>query len=283
MKTEWSTDIKKLQFELEYRNYSYNTVKNYCECMAILEQRLNKPLRAITPEDLKSFLHYLLVDQNRSSSYVNQNISAYKIFTQDVLKLPWEGLKILRPRRLKKLPVVLSFKEVELMITQTRNIKHRAMLMLMYSAGLRKSELLQMKPSAIDSERMVVNIKQGKGRKDRQSILAPKTLETLRFYYKTERPSLFLFEPAGNNGVCIGDRTLDFIVKKSALRAGIKKEVSAHTLRHSFATHLLEAGVNLRLIQELLGHTSLRTTSVYLHLTQVHPGSVVSPLETMKL
>lgn len=283
MKREMSADVKKLMFEMEYRNFSANTVSTYCDCMMVLETKINKPLHLILPEELKSFLHFLLVVQNRSVSYINQNISAFKIFTQDVLKQPWDGIKIKRPRREKKLPIVLSVSEVENLLSSTRNLKHRAMLMLMYSAGLRKSELLQMKPKAIDSERMVVSISQGKGRKDRQSILSPKTLEILRLYYQMERPKTYLFEPQGNPGAMISDRTLDHIVKKNAIRAGIKKEISSHTLRHSFATHLLEAGVNLRLIQEFLGHTSLRTTSIYLHLTNVNPKSIVSPLETMNL
>lgn len=283
MKREMSADVKKLMFEMEYRNFSANTVSTYCDCMLVLETKINKPLHLILPEELKSFLHFLLVEQNRSVSYINQNISAFKIFTQDVLKQPWDGIKIKRPRREKKLPTVLSVSEVENLLSSTRNLKHRAMLMLMYSAGLRKSELLQMKPKAIDSERMVVCISQGKGRKDRQSILSPKTLEILRLYYQMERPKTYLFEPQGNPGAMISDRTVDKIVKKSAIRAGIKKEISSHTLRHSFATHLLEAGVNLRLIQEFLGHTSLRTTSIYLHLTNVNPKSIVSPLETMNL
>ena len=283
MKRELSTDVKKLMFEIEYRNFSTSTISTYCDCMMVLEAKINKPLHTITTEELKSFLHFLLIEKKSSVSYINQNISAFKIFTQDVLKQPWDGIKIKRPRREKKLPTVLSVNEVENLLSSTRNLKHRAMLMLMYSAGLRKSELLQMKPKAIDSERMVVNITQGKGRKDRLSILSPKTLEILRLYYQVERPKIYLFEPNGNPGMCISDRTLDNIVKKNAQKAGIKKDISSHTLRHSFATHLLEAGVNLRLIQEFLGHTSLKTTSIYLHLTNVNPKSIVSPLESMNI
>lgn len=283
MKRELSTDVKKLMFEMEYRNFSTSTISTYCDCMMVLEAKINKPLHTITTEELKSFLHFLLIEKKSSVSYINQNISAFKIFTQDVLKQPWDGIKIKRPRREKKLPTVLSVNEVENLLSSTRNLKHRAMLMLMYSAGLRKSELLQMKPKAIDSERMIVNIAQGKGRKDRLSILSPKTLEILRLYYQVERPKIYLFEPNGNPGMCISDRTLDNIVKKNAQKAGIKKDISSHTLRHSFATHLLEAGVNLRLIQEFLGHTSLRTTSIYLHLTNVNPKSIVSPLESMNI
>ena len=283
MKRELSSDVKKLMFEMEYRNFSTSTISTYCDCMMVLEAKINKPLNTITTEELKSFLHFLLIEKKSSVSYINQNISAFKIFTQDVLKQPWDGIKIKRPRREKKLPTVLSVNEVENLLSSTRNLKHRAMLMLMYSAGLRKSELLQMKPKAIDSERMVVNITQGKGRKDRLSILSPKTLEILRLYYQVERPKIYLFEPNGNPGMCISDRTLDHIVKKNAQKAGIKKDISSHTLRHSFATHLLEAGVNLRLIQEFLGHTSLKTTSIYLHLTNVNPKSIVSPLESMNI
>jgi len=283
MKRELSSDVKKLMFEMEYRNFSTSTISTYCDCMMVLEAKINKPLHTITTEDLKSFLHFLLIEKKSSVSYINQNISAFKIFTQDVLKQPWDGIKIKRPRREKKLPTVLSVNEVENLLSSTRNLKHRAMLMLMYSAGLRKSELLQMKPKSIDSERMVVNITQGKGRKDRLSILSPKTLEILRLYYQVERPKIYLFEPNGNPGMCISDRTLDHIVKKNARKAGIKKDISSHTLRHSFATHLLEAGVNLRLIQEFLGHTSLKTTSIYLHLTNVNPKSIVSPLESMNI
>lgn len=283
MKRELSSDVKKLMFEMEYRNFSTSTISTYCDCMMVLEAKINKPLHTITTEELKSFLHFLLTEKKSSVSYINQNISAFKIFTQDVLKQPWDGIKIKRPRREKKLPTVLSVNEVENLLSSTRNLKHRAMLMLMYSAGLRKSELLQMKPKAIDSERMVVNITQGKGRKDRLSILSPKTLEILRLYYQVERPKIYLFEPNGNPGMCISDRTLDHIVKKNAQKAGIKKDISSHTLRHSFATHLLEAGVNLRLIQEFLGHTSLKTTSIYLHLTNVNPKNIVSPLESMNI
>ena len=283
MKRELSADVKKLMFEMEYRNFSTSTISTYCDCMMVLEAKINKPLHTITTEELKSFLHFLLIEKKSSVSYINQNISAFKIFTQDVLKQPWDGIKIKRPRREKKLPTVLSVNEVENLLSSTRNLKHRAMLMLMYSAGLRKSELLQMKPKAIDSERMVVNITQGKGRKDRLSILSPKTLEILRLYYQVERPKIYLFEPNGNPGMCISDRTLDHIVKKNAQKAGIKKDISSHTLRHSFATHLLEAGVNLRLIQEFLGHTSLKTTSIYLHLTNVNPKNIVSPLESMNI
>jgi site-specific recombinase XerD len=277
MKREESEDVKKLRLEMEYRNYSVNSVKTYCDLMSFLELSLSKNLKEITIEDLKGFLHVALVKYERSTSYINQNISAY------VLKREWEGIKVKRPRREKKLPVVLSINEVERMITSTRNLKHRVMIMLMYSAGLRRMELLQMKPSAIDSSRMLIHISQGKGKKDRYSILSQKTLDILRQYYSLERPKQYLFEPNANPGQMISDRTIDYIVRQSAIKAGITKTVSCHTLRHSFATHLLETGVNIKIIQQFLGHTSLKTTSIYLHLTNINLGSVKSPLEDMNI
>ena len=143
MKRELSKSVLQLKQELAYRNYSSRTITNYCECMMALETRLNKPLDQISESELKSFLHYLLVHQKKSTSFINQNISAFKIYIQDVLKRPWEDIKIKRPRREKKLPVVLSVKEIESLIFHTSNLKHRAMLMLMYSSGIRKMELLQ--------------------------------------------------------------------------------------------------------------------------------------------
>lgn len=283
MKNLLSADVHQLRHELEYRNYSENTVNTYCNLMSTMEFDLSKTLHSISIEEFKSYLHYALIEKKLSSTYINQNISAYKIFVQDVLKQDWSNIRIKRPRREKKLPVVLSVKEVERLIAVTTNLKHRVMLMLMYSAGLRKMELKQMKPSAIDSERMLVHISQGKGKKDRYSILSTKTLEHLRLYYKLVRPKIFLFEPQGKKGKMVSDRTIDQIVKKNAEHAGIKKHISAHTLRHSFATHLLEKGVNIKLIQNFLGHTSIRTTTIYLHLTNFNPSSVTSPLEEMDI
>jgi site-specific recombinase XerD len=169
------------------------------------------------------------------------------------------------------------------MIALTANVKHRAILTIMYSAGLRRMELLQLKPADIDSERMLVKVKQGKGRKDRYTILSPKALDLLRIHYKFNKPKVYLFEPNGRPGRQVSVGTINNIVKQSVARAKITKNVSCHTLRHSFATHLLEKGVNLKLIQEFLGHTSIRTTSRYLHLTNFNPSNVHSPLEEMEI
>lgn len=154
---------------------------------------------------------------------------------------------------------------------------------LAYSAGLRRQEIQLIKPLDIDSARMQVRVVQGKGKKDRHSILSPKALDLLRIYYKIERPKTFLFESQGKRGVQLADSTLNCIVKNSAAKAGIKKRISFHTLRHCFATHLLEKGVNLRIIQEFKGHTSLKTTAIYLHLVNVEPSGISSPLDSMSI
>jgi site-specific recombinase XerD len=283
MKRSFSADVERLKKEMEYRNYSERTVHSYCVTMTAFEKSAAKPLSQLTVVDLKTYLHYVLTVKNCSTSYCNQNISAFKIFTEDVLHKEWDGFKIKRPRRVQKMPEVLSLDEVERMIASTANIKHRAMLTVMYSAGLRRMELLQLKPGDIDSERMLIKVKQGKGKKDRYTLLSSKALDLLRLHYRFNRPKTFLFEPNGRAGRQVGETTIEKIVKRSAERAKITKNISCHTLRHSFATHLLEKGVNIKLIQEFLGHTSIKTTSRYLHLTNFNPSNVRSPLEEMEI
>ena len=227
--------------EMQIRNYSPRTIKTYCSLLLNLEKEFGKSLYEVNTEDFKSKLHSMITDKGASVSTVNQLISAFKIFYVDVCHRKWEEFHVKRPRKEKKLPVVLSLQEIQRMISVTTNIKHRALLMLTYSAGLRRMEVLQIKPKDIDSQRMQVRVVQGKGKKDRYTILSLKTLEILRMYYKLERPTTYLFEPVGHKGQHMSERTVEHIVKNSAKKAGIKKDVSYHTLRHCFATHLLEA------------------------------------------
>jgi site-specific recombinase XerD len=283
MKKSFSPDVERLKKEMEYRNFSERTVHSYCTAMEVFSKSISKPLSWCDVSDLKAHLHHILMVKNCSIPYVNQHISAFKIFTQDVLRKEWDDLKIKRPRREQKIPEILSVEEVERLICSTSNIKHRAMLTVMYSAGLRRMELLQLKPGDIDSERMLIKVRQGKGKKDRHTILSTKALELLRIHYRLNRPKEYLFEPAGKAGIIVSDRTIEKIVKNSAQKAKITKNISCHTLRHSFATHLLEKGVNLKLIQEFLGHTSIKTTSRYLHLTNFNPANVRSPLDEMAI
>ncbi len=278
------TLIEQLAFEMQLRNYSPRTIKTYGSLMSKLEKVSSISLDKISLTQFKSFLHELITSISGTSvSTINQHISAFKILQVDVLKREWEQFKIKRPRREKKLPVVLSLEEIERIICVTTNFKHKAILMLAYSSGMRRQEIQRMQPSAIDSARMQVHVVQGKGKKDRYTILSVKALESLRDYYKLERPLTYLFEPLGKKGSPMADQTLAHIVKNNARKAGIKKHISFHTLRHSFATHLLEQGVNLRLIQEFMGHVSLKTTAGYLHLVRVDASSVVSPLDSMNI
>lgn len=283
MKDKRSQFIEGLIHEMQLRNYSSKTTHSYSELLSKVENIYNLPIDNISTQQFKDFLHRRITVDEISTSMINQYISAFKILQVDVLKRDWEQIRIKRPRRVKKLPVVLSFEEVEKLIIATQNIKHRALLMLAYSSGLRLQELQLIKPSAIDSSRMQVHVVQGKGKKDRYTILSAKTLEMLRLHYKCDRPSNYLFEAQGKKGKPLSNSTLNKIIKKNAAKAGIKKQVSFHTLRHCFATHLLEKGVNLRLIQQLMGHVSLRTTSGYLHLVNINPSSVASPLDSMNI
>lgn len=283
MKNNHSQLIEQVIREMQLRNYSVRTITTYSVLLTKVEGFFQQPIDSITLDQFKSFLHHRIVHDNISVSMVNQYISAYKILQSDVLGREWESIKIKRPRREKRLPVVMSQSEMERLISSTKNLKHKAMLMLAYSSGLRREELQKIKASSIDSSRMQVHVVQGKGKKDRYTILSVKTLDILREHYRQNRPINYLFESLFRPGHYLSDRSLDKIVKNNAIKAGITKQISFHTLRHSFATHLLEQGVNLRLIQEMMGHTSLKTTSGYLHLVDVTPSKVSSPLDSMSI
>jgi len=272
--------VSRVSREMQYRNYSMRTVKTYTDILEKIESDLQSiSLKDVTPNQFKDYLYQRVVKDKISTSLVNQCISAWKILQYDVLKRNFESIQVKRPRREKKLPVVLSQQEVESLIKATRNIKHKALLMLTYSAGLRRQELQYMKPSAIDSKQMRVHVVQGKGRKDRFTLLSPKVLEYLRMYFKIERPKVYLFETQIKKGHPLSEQTLNCIIKNSVRKAGIKKCVSFHTLRHCFATHLLEQGVSLRLIQDFWGHVSIRTTAVYLHLANIKTSGIYPALK----
>lgn len=190
--------------------------------------------------------------------------------------------EVKRPRKDKKLPVVLSKEEVAKIISSVDNIKHRAILMLVYSAGLRVGEVVRLKPEDIDSKRMLIHIKGSKGRKDRYTLLSEKTLEVLRAYWKKYKPEKWLFGGA-REGRYLSIRSVQKIFEQACKRAGIRKEITIHGLRHSFATHLLEGGTDLRYIQELLGHKDSKTTEIYTHVSTQSLGKIKSPLDSIDL
>jgi site-specific recombinase XerD len=208
-------------------------------------------------------------------------INSIKFYYEKVLKGKRETYYIERPRREKFLPTVLSEEEVRSIINSIDNLKHKCLIMTSYSAGLRVGELLGLKPEDIDSKRMLITIRQGKGRKDRVTLLSVRVLELLREYYKEYHPQDFLFQ--GVAGGKYSERSVQNILKEACRKAGIKKHVTMHTLRHSFATHLLEHNTDLRYIQELLGHTNPKTTQIYTHITTKGLDQLRSPLDNLEL
>lgn len=265
---------------LTLKNYAPNTIRTY---RTMLQEFLlfyrNLDPGKITEEQIRDYLLYLIEKRDVSISYQNQSINAIKFYYEQVLGRPVRTYYIQRPKKQKVLPNVLSEKEVQLILNSTENLKHKAILSLIYSAGLRRGELINMKINDIDSKRMYVIIRQGKGRKDRYSILSQKVLELLRRYFKEYKPKEWLFE--GQFGAQYSETSIFNILKAAVTKAGIRKRVTVHTLRHCFATHLLEHGVDLRYIQELLGHSSPKTTEIYTHITQRGLGKIISPLDNM--
>ena len=235
----------------------------------------------ITVEQVKGYLYFCKEKRGLSNAFINQTISALKILRQDVMGLGWDqGIRIKRPGREQPLPDILSKQEIHAMVELTLNPKHKAIIALLYSTGIRRDELLNLRLSDIDSGRMVVRISSGKGNKARDTLLAVKTLELLRAYYISAcpRPIRYVFEGGGKHGQPYSGSSVARIVKRATIKAGIKKHIYTHSLRHAFATHMLEQGSNLKVIQKLLGHSSLRSTMVYLHLAAIDP-SVKSPFD----
>ncbi len=267
--------------KLQVKRYSANTARTYITAFELFIQYFaNKELLEINELDIKAYLKYL-VEKKYSYSYQNQAINAIKFYYEVVLGLPNRFYSVDRPRKQFKLPCVLSEDEIGRLIQATTNLKHKAILVTIYSCGLRISELINLKIKHIQSDRGLVFIENAKGHKDRTSILAPSTLELLRKYYKLYKPKEYLFE--GQNGGSYTDTSIQAIIKKAVKIAKINKPATAHTLRHSFATHLLENGTDLRYIQTLLGHSSTKTTQIYTHISTKSMQQIVSPIERLKI
>lgn len=229
-------------------------------------------------DELKEYLLYLIQERHLSEGTFRFYVAGLKFLYRTTLKREWPVEKIKHPRAKSKLPVVLDLSEVESIFSVTKNLKHKAMLMITYSSGLRVSEAARLRLTDIDSKRMTVRISQGKGGKDRYSILSQTTLEQLRQYWKEYRPAEWLFEGQDKDDH-ISLSTIQSIFRAAKKRARITKPVSIHTLRHSFATHLIEAGTSLHHVQLLLGHRSPATTTVYLHVSRLNLSQVISPLD----
>lgn len=273
MKTIRSQFIQQMQL----KGYSENTIQSYVDCLIGLSKFYNTSPDLLSDQQIRDYLHHCIVEKKLSTSWVNQCVSALKILFVQILKKEWDSLAIPRIKREKKLPVVLAKEEVKAILSEIKNIKHKTILTLIYSAGLRVGEAINLKVSDIDSKRMQIRIRQAKGAKDRYVILSAVLLDLLRTYYNLYKPKDYLFPSQMNEQ--ISDRTVQCIFKQACKKCKLNKTVSVHVLRHSFATHLMEQGVSLPIIQQLLGHKSLRTTSVYLHVQQYTIDKIKSPLD----
>ncbi len=276
-------NAKLTEFErwLKSKRYSDNTIKTYTEALkSFLLHHHTRPVNELNENDLIAYNNDFILKNKLSSSYQNQIVNAVKLFYSTIENKHIRPELIHRPKREKLLPNVLSKEEVKMILEAHSNIKHRMMLSLIYSCGLRRSELLNLKPIDIDSKRHIIIIRQSKGKKDRIAPLSGKILEMLREYYKGYRPVEWLFE-GQEKGIQYDARSLSNVLKQALAKAGIKKDVSLHWLRHSYATHLLESGTDLRYIQELLGHNSSRTTEIYTHVSTKGIQQIKSPFDDL--
>lgn len=261
------------------RRYSKSTVETYCDALkTFLRYYHQKKVETITNADIVAFNNAYILANNFSSSYQNQVVNAIKLFFKTVQGTQLELELIHRPKREKLLPNVLSKEEVKAILEAPTFLKHRTMLSLIYACGLRCGELLRLKPEHVDANRHVLIIKQSKGKKDRIAPLSGKVIAMLRSYYVTFRPQVFLFEGA-KPGEAYDERSLQNVLKLCVKKAGITKPVTLHWLRHSYATHLLENGTDLRYIQEILGHRSSKTTEIYTHVSTKSIQNITSPYD----
>lgn len=264
--------------KLETKQYAFSTAKAYIfHFEKFINHFKHRELLEIQEPDILQYLNTIAVNPKYSKSYQNIALNSIKFYYEMVLGMPNRFYSIDRPRKEKKLPVVISKEEVKQMIAVTKNIKHRCIIMLLYSAGLRRTELLKLKPSDIDSKRMCICVRNAKGNKDRQTLLSQILLLDLRAYWKEYQPKAYLFE--GEKGVAYSASSVLAIVKKAAIKAKISRRVTPHILRHSFATHLLEDGVDIRYIQSLLGHESTKTTEIYTHVATKIYQKIKNPLD----
>jgi integrase/recombinase XerD len=272
--------IEKMCVEMRLRGLSEGSVTEYAKCVQNLQLFYGKPVTEVTENEIKGFLHHLVVKKKLAASTVNIYNAALKFLYQKTLKKAWDPENLPRFKKTKKLPNSLTKEEVQSLFDATDNLKHKCVLMTVYGSGLRLSEIVGLKVNDIDSKNMRIFIRQGKGKKDRYAILSQKSLEALREYWKEYKPKDWLFEGQKKGSFYTG-RGVQDMFRKAVKKAGIKKNVSIHVLRHSFAVHMLEANVNLFHIKELLGHTDISTTTIYLRAANMSALKIKSPLDSL--
>ncbi|HRZ42058.1 MAG TPA: tyrosine-type recombinase/integrase [Bacteroidales bacterium] len=273
--------VKHFRVWMEHKRYSASTVKTYADAisgfLAFLQPR---PAAEACNDDMVHYVHEYIIGNGYSFAMQNQAVNAMKLFYREIIRARIDIEKLERPRSEHKLPNVLSKEEVKAILDALSNPKHKAMLSLIYACGLRRSELLNLKPADVDSKRGLLIIRQGKGRKDRVAPLPERIIEMLREYYKGYRPKVWLFE-GQKAGEKYSAESLAKVLKNALSLAGNRKPVTLHWLRHSYATHLLESGTDLRYIQELLGHKSSKTTEIYTHVSSKQLKKIRSPFDDL--
>ena len=282
------THLRKMMLEeLERRNYAQTTIDCYLRAVAEFSFHFHRPPNQLGPQHIRQYQAHLFGQRKLAPSTVTQHLAALRFFYIKTLRKPWSIAETPYPKKVQPLPIILSPEEVTQLIDSALTPFHRILLMTLYATGVRRAELARLKITDIDSRRMIIHIQGGKGRKDRDVMLSPTLLEALREYWRglRRKPTHWLF-PGGRSHTGnrhISPKTAWHACEKAARRSGIRKKIHPHTLRHCFATHLLEAGADLRTIQILLGHCDLEETTIYLHLSQRHLNATASPLDSLQL
>src|SRR5215470_2216816 len=276
---------KRMLEELQRRNYSSETIRAYLFAVKDFAAYYKKRPDQLGQEHLRQYQLHLLNDRKLTVETISGRIAALRFFFIRVLRRPCREIDLVYPKRPERLPVILSEEEVARLIEFASTSYHRVILMTLYGSGLRREELCRLKVTDVDSQRMVIHVRQGKGNKDRDVTLSPRLLDVLRAYWKWRKPKIYLFPSyqRKRREQPITSKTVYYAVREAARRAGIQKKVSPHLLRHSWATHLLERGTDLKTIQMLLGHFDLEATTIYLHLSQRHLQSVNNPIEALPI
>ncbi len=280
------TDLRKRMLEeLQRRNYSSTTIRAYLFAVKDFATYFGKRPDLLRQEHLRQYQLHLLNDRKLTVDTIVGRIAALRFFFVRALRRRYREIDLVYPKRPERLPVILSEEEVARLIESAATSYHRVILMTLYGAGLRREELCRLKVTDVDSQRMVLHVRQGKGRKDRDVTLSPRLLEVLRDYWKWRKPKTYLFPSyhSKRREQPISSRTVYYAVCEAARRAGIQKKVYPHLLRHSWATHLLERGADLKTIQIQLGHFDLESTTIYLHLSQRHLQSMNNPIEALPI
>lgn len=268
--------------DLQIRHYAATTIRIYLHAVTEFARHFGKPPDWLGAEHIRQYQLFLIKEKKVSRPTFIQVVCALRFLYAHTLNRKISMERIPFPRRERELPLILSREEVKSLLEAPRNLRHRTLLAILYGCGLRVAEVAQLKVSDIDSARKVLRVRHGKGRKDRQTLLPAKLLELLRCYWRNQRPTDWLF-PSSDSTRPISAKAVFLACRKAAQKAGISKPVHPHSLRHAFATHLLEAGVNLRTIQILLGHANLETTARYLHVADVAVRTTASPLDSLDL